>query len=487
MTTAEILSNSADTLGYPRFGLGAGERPLLDACSCIHLVDCTEQFGDLRVWKVVTPAALEHIFVFSAASYEKPSFARKLSLLNAVSTNASGSITEVLSDVDAEICRIVGAWNSGIDLNQESSDLALRLSLCSQNATAPLSQYETMRNTLALLWELLALNTEQQEMIRQEILAHIPLEGTPTKDELGNLPLTSEFVANIIDLSPRMFSFARMAIQDDIIMGQPVRTGDLFFITPQALANTEWLSGNISRPAIELKLVIARVLSRFEVLQSNGLSRLVPLERTEYIEGYIAGQHKLLDRCFEIRNDVFVKNLKWPLKVDVQGRECDQFDTSHTGYFAVLRNGKLAATARVLPAELPSLLYDVFPHLIADPEARNPRKGTWEGARLAVAPEMSANESTAICARLLGDAIATAMGRNIDLMYTVSDPVLERVLIRVGVAPQRLGPVVVDKYGFAALALKITCNAEILASCRAAEKKYIERQRQKQTVLTQAA
>jgi len=126
---------------------------------------------------------------------------------------------------------------------------------------------------------------------------------------------------------------------------------------------------------------------------------------------------------------------------------------------------RLLATARVIPAEKPSLLYNVFSHLINDPTARLPRVGTWEGARLAVTPELSAHQSRAVCATLLAAAIRTAIERGISHIYTVSDPVMERVLVRAGAAPERLGPVVIDQYGIPALALKINCSPEILENC----------------------
>ena len=397
--------------------------------------------------------------------------------------------------------------------------------------TIYMAGHETTGNTLAWLWETLAYNPELQEQARQELLAKIPINQPPSYDNLKELPITTAILNETMRLKPSAFWFARTALNDDVIMGTPVKAGDSFFVSqyvvqrleeywpnPDQFDHTRWLNGQkpLHKFAFmpfgagvrtcpgghfamaEMCIAMARVLARFELSPAtssagareyealvtlrplDGMPIVVkPLRRTIYLEGHIAGEHQLLDRAFQLRSKVFVERLNWPLHVDDKLREIDQFDTRMTGYFLVLRNGDVAATARVLPAEQPSLLYNVFPHLIADRSAKNPAAGVWEGARLAINPEYSAYERNSLCARLLADAIGRARLHGVSHIYTVSDPVMEKVLFRSGAHPERLGPVIVDQYGIPALALKIACTQENEESCRAVERLMLERSGQK--------
>lgn len=389
--------------------------------------------------------------------------------------------------------------------------------------TIYMAGHETTGNTLGWLWETLARYPDLQQQVRDELLQHIPIDRAPIYDDLKNLPITNAVLQETMRLKPSAFWFARTALQDDIIMGQPVKAGDSFFVSqyvvqrmeefwprPDEFDHTRWLNGQkpLHRFAFmpfgagvrtcpgghfamaEMSLAMARVLARYELKLPeadtphrpyealvtlrplDGMPlRVIPLEQTVFIKGFAPGEHQALNRCFQLRRRVFVERLNWPLKVDEQGREIDQFDGQSTGYFAVLREGDVVATARVLPAEEPSLLYDVFAHLIADETAKTPQHGIWEGARLAVCPDYSAAKKSSLCARLLADSIAAAMKNGISHIYTVSDPVMEKVLVRAGAKPERLGPVIVDRFGIPAMALKIVCNSHIEQSCRAAERR----------------
>ncbi|MSO68837.1 MAG: GNAT family N-acetyltransferase [Alphaproteobacteria bacterium] len=93
----------------------------------------------------------------------------------------------------------------------------------------------------------------------------------------------------------------------------------------------------------------------------------------------------IFDSMFELRHEVFVKRLGWPLKA-TDGREIDQFDHDDTHYL-VLPNtaGDVVASCRMTMTTRPNLLSDVFPIWSSGRPCRNrPRFGRSVASRLII-------------------------------------------------------------------------------------------------------
>ncbi|MDR3499900.1 MAG: acyl-homoserine-lactone synthase [Parvibaculum sp.] len=71
-----------------------------------------------------------------------------------------------------------------------------------------------------------------------------------------------------------------------------------------------------------------------------------------------------LDKMHALRHEVFVEQLKWPALKSVNGREYDQYDVPGAVYIVVKEGEDIAASVRLNWADKPTLLADVFPHLL---------------------------------------------------------------------------------------------------------------------------
>jgi len=92
----------------------------------------------------------------------------------------------------------------------------------------------------------------------------------------------------------------------------------------------------------------------------------------------------LLEACFQLRHEVFVKELGWKDLHKNGGLEIDQFDSEHAIHVVVMDKGKPVGYSRLLPSTKPHLLSEVFPHLAT----RNPipvRVDVYEWTRYCVA------------------------------------------------------------------------------------------------------
>ena len=378
--------------------------------------------------------------------------------------------------------------------------------------TVFLAGHETTGNTLGWAFHLLADHPHVQAKMRQEILETIPPDHTPSMQDLKNLRYTKAVLEEVMRLYPSAFWFARTALDDDTVMGYRIRKGDTIFVSqyvtqrlaeywedPDSFRPERFLEGNAGHrfaklpfgggprtcpgshfAMAEMSIVLARVLARVHVRQTgagrvqqdalvtlrpqNGSCvRMEPLTRTVHVEHQEPGEHGLVDAALRLRKRVFVDVKGWPVNTDEQGREHDQFDTRHTRHIVTLDQGRVVAAARAMPLDQPSLLMDVFPWLIQGDRDAYKTRDYWEGARLVADPELSAHDSRRYLAKLLYDTISTFHDEGVEALLTVSDPVMERVLKRVGANPQRLGPVKRDEHGFPVLALYLPCTETTLA------------------------
>ncbi|MFN4228285.1 acyl-homoserine-lactone synthase [Parvibaculum sp.] len=72
----------------------------------------------------------------------------------------------------------------------------------------------------------------------------------------------------------------------------------------------------------------------------------------------------VLDEMHRLRHQVFVETLKWPNLTSCEGREYDAYDTPKARYIVVLEKDKVVASVRLNSFADPTLLTDIFPHLV---------------------------------------------------------------------------------------------------------------------------
>ena len=71
-----------------------------------------------------------------------------------------------------------------------------------------------------------------------------------------------------------------------------------------------------------------------------------------------------LDKIHVLRHEIFVEQLKWPDLKSTNGREYDQYDVPGAVHIAVKEGEDIAAAVRLNWADGPTLLRDVFSHLV---------------------------------------------------------------------------------------------------------------------------
>ncbi len=139
------------------------------------------------------------------------------------------------------------------------------------------------------------------------------------------------------------------------------------------------------------------------------------------------------------RHRVFIDRLNWRLQEAVIGFEIDQYDHEHTIYVIALDNqDEICGCARLLPTIFPYLLNERFPALLGDMPAPQ-HASVWELSRLAIHRTHEASRMWPIKA-LLGAIVKYAVGHGAQQLIGVTVPSMERLLRRVGIAIQRIGP-----------------------------------------------
>jgi len=76
----------------------------------------------------------------------------------------------------------------------------------------------------------------------------------------------------------------------------------------------------------------------------------------------------ILTACFQLRHEVFIKELGWKDLPKNENMEIDQFDTEDAVHVVVMDKDKPVGYSRLLSSTKPHLLNEVFPHLAT----RNP-------------------------------------------------------------------------------------------------------------------
>lgn len=161
---------------------------------------------------------------------------------------------------------------------------------------------------------------------------------------------------------------------------------------------------------------------------------------------------ELLTDVYRFRRRVFVDGLGWPLTVHSDGGERDNFDNGEAINVALTQDNAIKACARLNPAT-DCLLTSVFSDIIEEPIKRPDE--ALECSRFAVDPDLQAKEQRVWSARLLWAVGMAGLAHGTQRFVSLSDPIMERVLRRIGGEPRRLGRPRKSAEGHGVLALEL--------------------------------
>jgi acyl homoserine lactone synthase len=142
----------------------------------------------------------------------------------------------------------------------------------------------------------------------------------------------------------------------------------------------------------------------------------------------------LRDSMFRDRASQFRERLGWPVQVDGQGRESDQYDAEDPLYVIWERaDGRHGGSARFLPTTGRTMVNDHFLHLTDGVPLRSPL--IWECTRFCLAP--GADQRVAPALMLGGAELMRAF--SLTHLVGVFDAFMTRVYTRIGAVPDVLG------------------------------------------------
>ncbi|ABC24190.1 autoinducer synthesis protein [Rhodospirillum rubrum F11] len=175
----------------------------------------------------------------------------------------------------------------------------------------------------------------------------------------------------------------------------------------------------------------------------------------------------LLHSFSELRHEVFVNRLKWPLQCP-PGREIDRFDDQDAVYMTISGvGGRVVAGLRLLDTVKRSLLNEVFPMLVDGPLPRDPK--VMDVTRFAVDHRPEYVEGTGnLCGLLLCALQDYGLARGLTGYVSVSDVRMEPILRRGGYRFRRMGGMIeMDGTGVVALEVEISPEVRAIARRRA--------------------
>lgn len=154
-------------------------------------------------------------------------------------------------------------------------------------------------------------------------------------------------------------------------------------------------------------------------------------------------EKKLLSEQHRLRAEVFSGRLGW--EVDVHGgHERDHFDELRPTYIlAVAGNGRVIGCARLLPADGPTMLANVFSSLLPGGKLKS-HEAMIESSRFCVDTSVKADRGSSAVHEttltMFAGIIEWSIANGYTEIVTVTDLRFERLLSRVDWPLQRIGP-----------------------------------------------
>jgi N-acyl-L-homoserine lactone synthetase len=163
----------------------------------------------------------------------------------------------------------------------------------------------------------------------------------------------------------------------------------------------------------------------------------------ELVQSGQAGKTTLLFDMHRLRTRVFKDSLQWPVHVNQDGLEVDEFDLPEAVYLLALDDEKrVIGSWRILPTTGPTMIRDVWPHYLETlpmPVTEN----VWEVSRFGVSP-LGANtresilQSQKAVAEMFCALTELCIKTGIQEVYTLYDNKIARVIRRLDCQPYKL-------------------------------------------------
>jgi len=173
---------------------------------------------------------------------------------------------------------------------------------------------------------------------------------------------------------------------------------------------------------------------------------------------------KTLQSFFELRHEIFIRQLGWSIPTAEKEIERDEYDTSGAIYLTISNpSGHVVAGARLLPTSEPCILNEMFPSLVRGALPRSPH--IFEVTRFAVDQR---KERISGCSdlrtSLLWGIQAAALAIGAERLVSVSYVHLEPMLLKAGYSFRRLGEVI-DIDDLPTVALEHEVSVDVLNAC----------------------
>lgn len=159
-------------------------------------------------------------------------------------------------------------------------------------------------------------------------------------------------------------------------------------------------------------------------------------------KGDYARHSKLLDSMFRLRAQIFRDRLRWDVRV-IGERERDEYDRLSPAYIVALTDkGRIAGSARLLPAFGPTMAVNTFPQLM-ETGSLHTHARMIESSRFCVDTELVSATSTGCLHEatltMLAGIIEWSVTNGYNEIVTVTDTKFERLLRKANWPLARLG------------------------------------------------
>lgn len=137
------------------------------------------------------------------------------------------------------------------------------------------------------------------------------------------------------------------------------------------------------------------------------------------------------------RKAVFVDQMKWPLPCE-EGLEIDEFDADDVTYLLYFDEGRLRASARMLPTDRPHLLGSMFADLCPDGVPAGP--AIWESTRFCPHPDSEPEQRRWLLGVMIAGMMEAALLFGVEQITFVAGGALKPVALAAGWEARALGP-----------------------------------------------